>query len=70
MTELPDPKLPIRASKGSHRKNLTRGAWGDRVDKARMGAVDTDLILERFERAQLAEDATRHLRVPSKIKLG
>lgn len=67
MTNLPDIKLPILASKNRRHKNLTHAGKGG--DTCR-GSLDKELLLERFERASLAEDATRHLRVPLKIKLG
>ena len=70
MADLPDPKLPILAFKGRRRKNFTSGARGGRSGHVVWGAIDKDLAIERFERASLAEDATRHLRVPSKLKLG
>ena len=68
--KLPDVKLPIRAYKGSLRRNFTSAARGGRSGNVFWGMIDRDLARERFERASLAEDKTRHLRVPFKIKLG
>ena len=67
MTTQPDIKLPILTSKYTRRRNLTSAGKGSALGLP--GMIDNDLLWERFMRASQAEDATRHLRVPLKIKL-
>ncbi len=62
----PDIKLPARSSKGKRRRRRA----SDIGKTIPTGMIDDVLLNERFERAQAAEDATRHLRVPMKLKLG
>ena len=65
-SKFPDVKIPTMVTKGRRRRRRA----SDIGKTIPTGMIDDVLLNERFARAQAAEDATRHLRVPMQLKLG